>query len=57
MENRTQNILMNMVINVYEYGRGGKFVYKFRHTYTGIREMRCRWEKSLGIFAGLCAHQ
>jgi len=29
-----------MTINVYEYGRGGKCVYMFRHTHTGIREMK-----------------
>ena len=27
---------MNMAINVYEYGRGGKCVYMFRYTYAGI---------------------
>jgi len=30
-------IHMNMAINVYEYGRGGKCVYMFRYTYAGIR--------------------
>ena len=28
---------MKMAINVYEYGRGGKCVHMFRHTYAGIR--------------------
>jgi len=36
---------MNRVINVYEYGRGGKCVYMFRHTYAGIREMKMKVEK------------
>jgi len=31
---------MNMAINVYEYGRGGKCVYMVRYTYTGSREMK-----------------
>jgi len=48
---------MNMAINVYEYGNGGKCVYMFRHTYTGIREMKMQMEKEFGIFAGLCVHQ
>ena len=41
----TQNILMNMAINVYEYGRGGKCVYMFRYTYARIREMKMQMEK------------
>jgi len=36
---------MNMKINVYEYARGGKCVYMFRHTYAGIREMKMQMEK------------
>ena len=28
---------MKMAINVYEYGRGGRCVYIFKHTYAGIR--------------------
>jgi len=36
---------MNRVTNVYEYGRGGKCVYMFRHTYTGIREMKMKVER------------
>jgi len=31
---------MKVVINVYEYGRGEKCVYMFRHTYAGIRETK-----------------
>jgi len=31
---------MNMAVNVYEYGRGGKCLYMFRHTYAGIIEMQ-----------------
>ena len=27
-------IHMNMVIDVYEYGRGGKYVYMFRYLYS-----------------------
>jgi len=30
---------MNMAINMYEYGRGGKCVYMFRYTYAEFREM------------------
>ena len=36
---------MNMAINVYEYGRGGKCVYMVRYTYAGIREMKMQIEK------------
>ena len=51
-------MLMNMAINVYEYGNGGKRVHMFRHTYTGIREVNLKMKKkSLGIFAGLCVYQ
>jgi len=37
---------MNMAINVYQYGRGGKCVYMFKHTgtYAGIREMKMQME-------------
>jgi len=38
-------IHMNMAINVYEYGRGGKCVYMFTYTYAGIREMKMQMEK------------
>jgi len=30
---------MNMAINMYEYGRGGKCVDMVRYTYAGIRPM------------------
>ena len=43
--NRTQNIIRDMTINVYEYGRGEKCVYMFRHTYAGGREMKMKVEK------------
>ena len=33
---------MSMAIVVYEYGREGKCVYMFRHTYTGIRERKMK---------------
>ena len=36
---------MNMAINVYECGRGGKCVYMFRYTYAEIREMKMHLEK------------
>ena len=36
---------MNMVENVYEYGRGGKCVYIFRYTHAGIRERDLQMEK------------
>jgi len=36
---------MNMAINVYEYGRGGKCVYTFKYTYKGIREIKMQMEK------------
>jgi len=36
---------MNMVTNVYEYGRGGKCVYMVRYRYAGIREMKMQMEK------------
>jgi len=36
---------MNMAVNVYECGRGGKCVYMFRHTYAGIREMKMQVEQ------------
>jgi len=34
-----------MAINVYEYRRGGKYVYMVRYTYAGIREMKMQIEK------------
>jgi len=36
---------MNMAINVYEYGRGGKCVYMFRYTYAGIRITKMQIER------------
>jgi len=36
---------MNMARNVREYGRGGKCVYMFKYTYTGIRETNLQMEK------------
>jgi len=39
---------MNMAINVYEYRRRGKYVYMFRRTYAGIREMKMQMEKEFG---------
>ena len=36
---------MNMVISVYEYGRGGKCSYMFRYTYAGFRGMKMQMEK------------
>jgi len=36
---------MNMAINVYEYGRGGKCVCTFRYTYAGIRIITMQMEK------------
>jgi hypothetical protein len=32
-------------MSVYEYVRGGRCVYMFRHTYAGIREMQMQMEK------------
>ena len=40
---------MNMAtINVYEYERGGKCVYMFRHAYAGIKEIKMKVEKEFG---------
>jgi len=36
---------MNMAINVYEYGRGGKCVCMFRYTYAAIRIITMQIEK------------
>jgi len=36
---------MNIAINVYEYGRGGKCVYMLKYTYAGIREMKIHMEE------------
>jgi len=36
---------MNIAINVYEYGRGGKCSYMFRYTYAGFRGMKMQMEK------------
>jgi len=36
---------MNMAINMYEYGRGGKCVHMVRCTYAGIREIKMQMEK------------
>jgi len=38
---------MNLEINVYEYGREGKCVYMFRHTYAGIREMKIHFKNEI----------
>jgi len=37
-------IHMNMAINVYQYGRGGKYAYMFRYTYAGMRDMKMQME-------------
>jgi len=34
-----------MAINVYEYGRGEKYVNMFRYTHAGIRDMKMQMEK------------
>jgi len=36
---------MNMAINVYEYGRGGKCEYMFKYTYAGKRGRKMQVEK------------
>jgi len=36
---------MNMAIDVYKYGRGGKCVNMFRYTHAGIREFKMQTEK------------
>ena len=36
-----------MAINVYEYGREGKYVFLFRYTYAGIRIINIRKIHSL----------
>jgi len=36
---------MKMAINVYEYGRGGRCVYIFKHTYAGIRIINIQIER------------
>jgi len=36
---------MKMAIDVYEYGRGGKCVYKFSYTYAGFRIINMQIEK------------
>jgi len=36
---------VNVAINVYEYGRGGKCVYMFRYTYAGVRLIKMQMEK------------
>ena len=36
---------MKMAIKLYEYGRGGRCVYMFRHTYAGIRIINIQTEK------------
>ena len=41
---------MNMAINVYAYGRGGKCVYMFSYTYAGIREMKSHFVLVLTLF-------
>jgi len=49
---------MNMVINVYEYGREGKCVYMFRHTYAlaGIREMKMQMDKGVQAYSQVYAY-
>jgi len=47
---------MSIVIDVYEYGRGLKCEFMFRHTYAGIREMKMKVEFFFGIFVGLYVH-
>jgi len=47
---------MNMVINMYEYGIGGKCLYMmFRYTYEGIRlrEMKIQWNRKIVTWASL----
>jgi len=36
---------MNMAINVYEHGIGGKCIYMLTYTYGGIREIKMQMEK------------
>jgi len=36
---------MNMAINVYEYGGGGKCLYMFRYSYAGTRVIQMQMEK------------
>ena len=36
---------MNMAMNVYEYGRGGKCVCRFRYIYAGIRIIKMWTER------------
>jgi len=36
---------MNMAIDVYKYGRGGKCVNMFRYTHTGNREIKMQTQK------------
>jgi len=38
-------IHINMAINVYEYGKGGKCLNMFTYTYAEIREMKMPMEK------------
>jgi len=41
----TQTIYMKMAINVNKYGTGGRCVYMFRYTHTGIRKINMQIEK------------
>ena len=47
---------MNMVLTVYEYGRGGKCIYMLRYTYAGIRIITMQIKKRGIDIAGLCVH-
>jgi len=42
---------MNMAINVYDYGRGGKYVCMFSYTYAGIREIKMQMEREDRYFS------
>jgi len=41
---------MNMAVNVYEYGRGGKCVYMFKYTYAGIRIIMMQIKKGIYVY-------
>jgi len=48
---------MNIAINVYEDGRGGKSSYMFRYTYAGFRGMKMQMEKEDRHMGRVCVHQ
>ena len=48
---------MNMAINVYEYGRGGKCLCMFRYTYAAIKIINMQIEKGDRHRNWLCVHQ